>query len=172
MAEYEDEDDFDATTSNGRLDALRERGREVFGGVAERGKERLYEAAERGRDRVAERLSSGADYLRTNDVDVMRRDLIDEIRAHPLRSTAIAVGAGYLLGRIFAPPVPRFGRRKRGGLGDQIGRAVAGAVATMVAAKVQASLMPEHEYIDVEPEPAARPRAPRKRTRKRPPASE
>src|SRR5688572_3981372 len=60
MADYEDEDDFDATTSNGRFDAIRERGREVFGGAAERGKERLYEAAERGRDRVAERLSSGA----------------------------------------------------------------------------------------------------------------
>jgi hypothetical protein len=164
MTQYEDEDDFDATVSNGRFDALRERGREVFGGVAERGKERLLDAAERGRDRVAERLTSGAEYLRTNDVDVIREDLIAEIRAHPLRSTAIAVGAGYLLGRIIAPPLPRFGRAKRGGMGDQIGRAVVGAVATMIAARVQASLLGEPDIEEVIP---PKPRAPRKRAAKR-----
>ena len=164
MSKYEDEDGFDAI--NGRFESLRERGREVFGGVAERGKERLADAAERGRDRVASGLSSGADYLRSNDVEVIRDDLIAQIRAHPLRSAAIAVGAGYLLGRLIAPPIPGFGRRKRGGIGDQIGRAVAGAVATMVAAKLQATLMPI-DLFEEEPEPPPRPRAPRKRPRKR-----
>ena len=75
----------------GRFDALRERSRAMFGGVAERGRERLVEVADRSKVRIADKLSGSADYLRTSDVDVIQSDLVTEIRRHPLRSAAIAV---------------------------------------------------------------------------------
>jgi ElaB/YqjD/DUF883 family membrane-anchored ribosome-binding protein len=40
-------------------------------------------------------------YLSGHDVDEMRNDLEREIRAHPIKSIAIALGAGYVLGRLF-----------------------------------------------------------------------
>jgi len=39
--------------------------------------------------------------LRNHDIDEMRSDLEREIRAHPIKSLALALGAGYVLGRIF-----------------------------------------------------------------------
>ncbi|MGQ0815555.1 MAG: hypothetical protein ACT4O1_14040 [Gemmatimonadota bacterium] len=121
---------------------FQERGREMLGGVAERGRERLVEAADRGKAGLADRLSGGADYLRDNDVEVIRDDLVSGIRRQPMRSVAIAVGAGYLLGKVLSPPTPSF-RKKKKGLGDQIGRAVVSTVAAVVAAKVQAGLLAE-----------------------------
>ena len=41
------------------------------------------------------------EYFRGHDVEEMRSDLEREIRAHPIKSIAIAIGAGYVLGRIF-----------------------------------------------------------------------
>lgn len=139
----------------GRFDALRERGREMFGGVAERGKERLVQAADRGKTRVAEKLSGGADYLRNSDVHAIQSDLVSEIRRRPIRSAAIALGTGYVLGKVLSPPTPSFRRKKKGGIGDQISRAIFSSLAAVIAAKVQASLVAEQVVEEVE---AVRPR--------------
>ncbi len=49
---------------------------------------------------VADSLETAADYLRTRDFDAMRTDFEQQVRVHPLRTALIAVGAGFLLGRI------------------------------------------------------------------------
>ena len=145
--DYGDDDvEFESEAAvTGRFDALRERSREMLGGVAERGKERLVLAADRQKTRVAERLSGGADYLRTSDVATIQSDLVSEIRRNPLRSAAIALGTGYVLGRVLTPPTPSFRRKKKrgitGGIGDQISKALFSSLAAVVAAKVQASLV-------------------------------
>jgi hypothetical protein len=62
-----------------------------------------------GAEGARARLQAGAsravevstEYLRDHDFDEMRTDLEREIRAHPIKSIAIALGAGYVLGRIF-----------------------------------------------------------------------
>lgn len=43
---------------------------------------------------------ASAEYVRTNDVHAMRRDLEEGIREHPLKSIAIALGCGYVLAKI------------------------------------------------------------------------
>lgn len=174
------EPDFDATDAefenelDDRFGGLKARGREMLGTAAERGRERLKDAAGRGKDRVAERLQGSAEYLRTSDVDIIGRDLISEVRRHPLRAVAIAAGAGYVIGRVLTPPTPSFGRsKKKSGFGDQIGRAIFNSVAAMAVARLQASLTAEHEIEEhlaeeheEEPEPKPKPRT-RSRPRKR-----
>ncbi|HEX7118358.1 MAG TPA: ferritin-like domain-containing protein [Longimicrobiales bacterium] len=49
---------------------------------------------------LADSLENAADYIRSRDLRMMRTDLEDRVRVHPLRSAAIAVGAGFLLGRM------------------------------------------------------------------------
>lgn len=160
------EDDVEFEPENGidgRFEALRERSREMFGGVAERGRERLVEAADRGKTRMADRLSGSAEYLRTSDVEVIQSDLLTEIRRNPLRSAAIALGTGYLLGKLINPPTPSF-RRKKKGFGDQISRAIFSGLATVVAARIQASLVAEQvveEVEEVKPRPKPRTRKPK-----------
>lgn len=134
---------------------------QVFGGVAERGRERLIDAADRGRTRVAERLSGSAEYLQTSDIDTIQTDLVAEIRRHPLRSAAIALGTGYVLGKVVSAPTPSL-RRKKKGIGDQIGRAIFSSVAAVVIAKIQASLVADQVVEEVEAKPRQRARAPRK----------
>jgi ElaB/YqjD/DUF883 family membrane-anchored ribosome-binding protein len=51
--------------------------------------------------RASRAVEVSSDYLREHDIDEMRTDLEREIRAHPIKSIAIALGAGYVLGRIF-----------------------------------------------------------------------
>jgi len=51
--------------------------------------------------RAGRAVETGSDYLRSHDIDEIRGDLEREIRAHPIKSIAIALGAGYLLGKIF-----------------------------------------------------------------------
>jgi ElaB/YqjD/DUF883 family membrane-anchored ribosome-binding protein len=65
---------------------------EERGGVARR----AGQVASRG----GEALHESADYMRTHDLGAIRDDLTDEIRTHPLRSVGIALGAGYLVGRL------------------------------------------------------------------------
>jgi len=50
--------------------------------------------------RASRAADVSAAYVRENDVKDMRNDLENSIREHPLRSMAIALGAGYLLARI------------------------------------------------------------------------
>ena len=51
--------------------------------------------------RAQKAVEVSRDYLREHDVEEMRSDLEREIRAHPIKSLAIALGAGYVLGRMF-----------------------------------------------------------------------
>lgn len=90
-----------------------ESGRNRVAGQLERMGERL---AERGRDmeraggvqrrasrvaaRASEALDSGAEYIRSRDPQEMRDDLERSIRAKPLLSVGIALGAGFLLARL------------------------------------------------------------------------
>jgi hypothetical protein len=52
-------------------------------------------------ERAGRALEVSTDYLRGHDIDDMRSDLEREIRAHPIKSIAIALGAGYVIGRLF-----------------------------------------------------------------------
>jgi ElaB/YqjD/DUF883 family membrane-anchored ribosome-binding protein len=45
-------------------------------------------------------IAGVSDYLREADLDELRSELEDQVRRNPLRSVLIAVGAGWLLGRI------------------------------------------------------------------------
>jgi hypothetical protein len=51
--------------------------------------------------RATRAVEVSSDYVRTHDIEEMRSDLEREIRAHPIKSIAIALGAGYVLGKIF-----------------------------------------------------------------------
>lgn len=50
---------------------------------------------------VADRLERMGSYLQRSDVQAMTEDLSASVRRHPVRSALVAVGIGYLLGRIF-----------------------------------------------------------------------
>jgi len=49
---------------------------------------------------AAGRMEELADYLRSNDLDVMRADFEAQIRRKPLQSLLVAAGAGWVLGKI------------------------------------------------------------------------
>lgn len=51
--------------------------------------------------RATRAVEASTDYVRNHDIDEMRTDLEREIRAHPIKSLALAIGAGYVLGRLF-----------------------------------------------------------------------
>lgn len=50
--------------------------------------------------RLADSLEHAARYLRTRDFHVMRADLERQVELHPMRSVLIALGAGFLVGKI------------------------------------------------------------------------
>jgi ElaB/YqjD/DUF883 family membrane-anchored ribosome-binding protein len=75
-------------------DRLEERGREAQGRGGMQG--RAGQAAVR----AGEALDGSADYLRSHDMEDMRDDLERQIRGRPLMSVGVALGAGFLLGRI------------------------------------------------------------------------
>ena len=72
------------TLGGGRLQRLGARG------------ERAAEAAEA----VSGWLGSTADYLRTTEMEDLRGDLEDQVRANPLRTLAVSAVAGWVLGKI------------------------------------------------------------------------
>ncbi len=51
-------------------------------------------------DRTGNAIESGGNYLRTRDIDVIGDDFVTGIRNHPLVSAGVAVGFGWLLGRM------------------------------------------------------------------------
>lgn len=51
-------------------------------------------------DHAAGRLHGAAEYVRQHGAHAMRRDLERSVRAHPLRTIAIAFGVGYLFGKL------------------------------------------------------------------------
>jgi hypothetical protein len=50
--------------------------------------------------RLGSSLEGAAEYVNAIDTAGLRRNLEDGVRRHPLRSLLIAVGAGYLVGRL------------------------------------------------------------------------
>lgn len=46
-------------------------------------------------------MESGAEYLRTHEIGTIRDDIATQIREHPFVSVGIAMGAGFVLGRVF-----------------------------------------------------------------------
>lgn len=75
-------------------DRLEERGRgmEDSGGIQRRAGHVAL--------RTGEALDTGADYIRSHDMGEMRDDLESAIRDRPLLSVGVAVGAGFILGRL------------------------------------------------------------------------
>jgi hypothetical protein len=124
--DYENDGDFDAGDLDEGFDEPR--GRTAYTGPRERISQGLLEAADRlelAAERLAdftdehladatgplaragavaegmtERMVAVADYLRTNDVDDMRRGMARQVREKPLHSILIAVAAGWLAGKI------------------------------------------------------------------------
>ena len=145
------EDALNERTGRSRFDGLKARGRQAFSSATEKGRERLYVAADRGRSRLADALDTAAErlddrltdssrYLRTHDVDYIRDDLSNTIRRYTLLSAGVAVGAGYLIGRVFMDAIPHPGRRrKRGRAGKQLSRAVVSSLGAMIAARMRDS---------------------------------
>lgn len=100
--------------------------REQAGHMGERGRGALADQAERLSDRLESRarrmemeggmkgragqwahrgsdmIEEGAEYVRTHDLGSMADDLSRQVREHPLLSLGVAIGTGYLLGRIFS----------------------------------------------------------------------
>lgn len=113
-----------------------ERGREQLYDAADRGKGRLADAIETAADQLDDRLSHTAHYLRTHDVEVIRDDFIEQVRRHPLLSAGIAVGTGYLIGRVLGG---RRGARNRmrAKVGHQLRRALVGAAVATIATKAR-----------------------------------
>ena len=62
-------------------------------------------SSEGNMDRVSGGLASGmhstAEWLRENDLDSMKQGIEQQVRDHPGRTLAIAVGLGYLIGKAF-----------------------------------------------------------------------
>lgn len=52
-------------------------------------------------DRVASRMESTADWLRGADVDSMKSGLESQVRSNPGRTLLVALGMGYVVGRLF-----------------------------------------------------------------------
>lgn len=110
---------------------------------------------------VGDALESSAEYLRTHEVSTIRDDLKSQIREHPLASVGIALGTGFVLGRVFGGGEEeeeeegdrelereRFetmmrmrGRHERGGFFSQmrgpLGRAVASGATALLARQVR-----------------------------------
>jgi len=104
--------------------------------VANRGKGRVADAMEMAADELDDRLSHAAHYLRTHDVEVIRSDLIQQVRRHPWLSAGIAVGTGYLIGKALSGnPRRGTGGRLRAIAGRQLRRALVASLAAAVATR-------------------------------------
>ncbi len=93
-------------------DALEQGKSRVAGGMESLG-ERLEERGEslaaeaglkrklgRAMGRTGDAMESGGAYLRTHPVEVIGDDVVEAIREHPLASVGLALGAGFLVGRL------------------------------------------------------------------------
>lgn len=94
--------------------------------------------------RTGDALESGADYLRTHPISSIRDDVSGQIRAHPFLSVGAALGAGFVLGRIFGGGEEEEGMEERrgepgmfDGVRRQIGRAATTGLTGLVARQVR-----------------------------------
>lgn len=108
-----------------------------------------------------------------DELQEWKTQLEKTVRDHPILAAGIAVGAGVLIARLIKdalgdepPPRKRRGGKIRELLGSEVGRALMGSAATMVAAKIQEAMM-EHavEEVEAEAAPVRRRRRPAKQGR-------
>lgn len=52
-------------------------------------------------DSLATGMQSSADWLRDADLDKLKHGVEKQVKEHPARTLLVALGAGYLLGKIF-----------------------------------------------------------------------
>ncbi|HUP90287.1 MAG TPA: hypothetical protein VM100_13090 [Longimicrobiales bacterium] len=143
--ELDDDVDFDVGATND----FRSRGKRVLNSVGQIGRQRIGEAANQHKLTVADRIddlgsrvggrfSGGADYLRTNDITVIADDLVDTVRRHPILSAGVALGAGYVAGKVIG--IGGGGGGRKSSTSKKIRRAVVSSLAAMAATKLKDSL--------------------------------
>jgi ElaB/YqjD/DUF883 family membrane-anchored ribosome-binding protein len=76
------------------------RGLDALGDRADRAGEYFDRRRAEGRSRLGERLHHAGDYLHDADLRELLGDADRAIAAHPYRAMAVALAAGYLLGRL------------------------------------------------------------------------
>lgn len=107
--------------------------------------------------RAGDALESGANYIRTHELSTIRDDVSTQIREHPIASVGVALGTGYVLGRVFGggdeekeERIERLERRlhsrereldrlheERGGMRGQLGKALGTGLSMLVARQVR-----------------------------------
>ncbi|HEX7118755.1 MAG TPA: hypothetical protein VF212_08210 [Longimicrobiales bacterium] len=107
--------------------------------------------------RAGDALESGAQYLRTHEIATMRDDVSTQIREHPFMSVGVALGTGFVLGRVFGggeeeneKRIDRLERKlqwrereleqareQAGGMRGQVGRALGTGLSMLVARQVR-----------------------------------
>ncbi|MBI4408265.1 MAG: hypothetical protein HY561_01070 [Gemmatimonadetes bacterium] len=94
--------------------------------------------AGRGLHRVGDVLEDSADYLRTHEIPEIRDDMRTRIQRHPLLSMGIAMGAGYLMGRILGAGPAGPARRFLGRAARPLGRVALGGLTTLAVRELRA----------------------------------
>ena len=92
--------------------------------------------------RAGDMLENGAEYLRTHEIGQIRDDVRDQIVAHPFLSCGLALGTGFVLGRIFSPGeeeerYERPERRRRRGMTSRAGRVLMAGASAMLARRLR-----------------------------------
>jgi hypothetical protein len=170
------EDALDERAYESSSEWLKERGRAAWTSAAERGRRRIIEEGNRRKARVAdvlegtasrldERLTYGAEYLRNTDVEMMRDDLVAQVRKRPLLSVGIAVGAGFLVGKAMNVASGGSGRGPTGRIGKQIRRALISTATAMIASRLRDAVGQFEFEPEPEPEPVRKRGRPRKNAR-------
>ncbi|HEX6939578.1 MAG TPA: hypothetical protein VF158_09205 [Longimicrobiales bacterium] len=121
---------------------------EMRGGVSERVGKAMH--------RAGDALESGAEYIRTHELSTIRDDVSTQIREHPFMSVGVALGTGFVLGRMFGGEEENEARIERlerklawrereleqareeaGGMRGQLGRALGGGLSMLIARQVR-----------------------------------
>lgn len=107
--------------------------------------------------RAGDALESGANYIRTHELSTIRDDVSTRIREHPIASVGVALGTGFVLGRVFSggdeekeERIERLERRlhsrereldrmheESGGMRSQLGKALGTGISMLVARQVR-----------------------------------
>jgi ElaB/YqjD/DUF883 family membrane-anchored ribosome-binding protein len=156
-------------TAAGKVEEKVQEGRERVQGrlsrMAESGKERIAERLDRlgqgledrarpweeqggGKGRIGsavhragDMLEDSAEYLRTHEIGQIRDDVREQIVAHPFLSCGIALGTGFVLGRLFSPGeeerYERPERRRRRGMPSRAGRLLMAGAGAMLARRLR-----------------------------------
>ncbi len=107
--------------------------------------------------RAGDAIESGANYIRTHELSTIRDDVTTQIREHPFASVGVALGTGFVLGRVFSggdeemeERIEQLERRlhsreeelervreESGGMRHQLGKALGSGLSLLVARQVR-----------------------------------